>query len=90
MQNLLHRWDLSWTWNFSGIYNCCGANFGYLCQEMVTCKLSCDHFLIKWMQLMAHDTAWKQKKHFKGCVGSIVKSINFFLAYQADDNKGTG
>ena len=42
------------------------------------------------MQLMAHDTAWKQKKHFKGCVGSIVKSIIFFLAYQADDNIGTG
>lgn len=31
-----------------------------------------------------------KKKHFKGRVGSIVKSINFFLAYQADDNKGTG
>lgn len=45
------------------------------------------------MKLMMHDTAWK-KNHFKWCVGSIVKSINFwfkiFLAYQADDNKGTG
>ena len=78
MQNLLHRWDLSWTWNFSGIYNCCGANFGYLCQEMVTCKSSCDHF---FNQMNATNGAWhslKTKKTFQRMCRINCKVNKFF------------